>query len=224
MTRPLALPSRLRAALPASIACLACFAAGALYGAGGLRGTPARANSESGAQGHGAAPPVGAKAPIQEVLHCPLAFAGIHLLKEMPEWSKVAYHFCKPVNADLNQCVLYDGTGPDAKLIGIEYLVSDAVYQKMPPEEKAYWHDHKHEIDAGLLKSLTQTGDDERKTLAAVRPLWGKVYHTWSSGLDYPRGPARLYWSVTGEAPYTLAPDAKLPPELSGSAGARSQR
>jgi hypothetical protein len=84
-----------------------------------------------------AASPAGVKAPIQEVLHCPLAFAGIHLLKDMPEWSKIAYHFCKPVNADLNQCVLYDGTGPDARLIGIEYLVSDAVYQKMPAEEKA---------------------------------------------------------------------------------------
>ncbi len=92
----------------------------------------------------------------------------------MPEWSQVAYHFCKPVNADLNQCVLYDGTGPDARLIGIEYLVSDAVYQKMPAEEKAYWHDHKYEVDAGLLKSLTQTGEDEKKTMAAVRTALGQ--------------------------------------------------
>ena len=59
------------------------------------------------------------KAPIQELLHCPLAFAGVHLLKELPEHSRVAYHFCKAVNGDLNQCVLYDGTGPDAKLIGV---------------------------------------------------------------------------------------------------------
>jgi hypothetical protein len=156
----------------------------------------------------------GGKAPIQELLHCPLAFAGVHLLKELPEQSRVAYHFCKEVNGDLNQCVLYDGTGPDAKLIGVEYLVSDAVYQKMPAEEKAFWHDHKHEVDAGYLKSLTQTGDEEKRTLANVRTLWGKVYHTWASGTDYPRGPARLFWSVTGEQPFVLSPDAKLPAEL----------
>ena len=157
----------------------------------------------------------GGKAPIQELLHCPLAFAGVHLLKELPEHSRVAYHFCKEVNGDLNQCVLYDGTGPDAKLIGVEYLVSDAVYQKMPAEEKAYWHDHKYEVDAGYLKSLTQTGDEEKRTLAKVRTLWGKVYHTWASGTDYPRGPARLFWSVTGEQPFGfLSPDAKLPAEL----------
>jgi hypothetical protein len=38
-----------------------------------------------------------------------------------------------------------------SKLIGVEYLVNDAVYQKMPAEEKAYWHDHKYEVDAGYL-------------------------------------------------------------------------
>lgn len=208
MSRRLLTPSRPRVSIPVLLACVASAALGAVLSSG-LRPASAQARAD----GHGAAA-AGGKAPIQEVLHCPLAFAGVHLLKEMPEWSQVAYHFCKPVNADLNQCVLYDGTGPDARLIGIEYLVSDAIYQKMPPEERAYWHDHKYEVDAGLLRSLTQTGEDEKKTMAVVRTLWGKVYHTWASGRDYPRGPARLYWSVTGEAPFTLSPDAKLPAEL----------
>ena len=100
------------------------------------------------------------------------------------EKATVAYHYCKNLNDDINQCVLYDGTGPDAKLIGIEYLVTDAVYQKMPAEEKAFWHDHKYEVDAGLIRSLTQSGDDEKATLAKVRTLWGKVFHTWVSGTD----------------------------------------
>jgi hypothetical protein len=212
MSRRLLILPRPRLSIPVLLACAASAIFGAVLGSG-LRTPAARAQ----ATGH-AATPAGVKAPIQEVLHCPLAFSGVHLLKEMPEWSQVAYHFCKPVNEDLNQCVLYDGTGPDARLIGIEYLVSDAVYQKMPAEERVYWHDHKYEVDAGLLKSITQAGEDEKKTLAVVRTLWGKVYHTWASGRDYPRGPARLYWSVTGEPPFVLAPDAKLPPELNRAA------
>jgi Protein of unknown function (DUF1264) len=151
------------------------------------------------------------KAPIAEILHCPLAFEGTHLLKDMPEVAQVAYHFCKPMGDDLvAQCVLYDGTGPNAHLIGVEYLVSAEVYQKMPPGEKTFWHDHKYEVDAGLLKSLTQTGAEEKATLAKVRTLYGKVFHTWSSGKVYPRGPARLFWAVTGEEPFVLpAPGAK---------------
>jgi len=174
----------------------------------------------AGALGHQSRGP---KAPLEEVLHCPLAFAGVHLLKENPGVLKVAYHYCKPVNGRLNQCVLYDGTGPDARLIGIEYLVDDEMYQAMPSEEKAYWHDHKNEIDAGLLKSLTQHGEEEQATYARVRTLWGKVYHTWVEGKDYPEGPAKLFWSVTGQAPFVLGADAVLPPEL-GKRGVDSGR
>jgi hypothetical protein len=157
---------------------------------------------------------VGVKAPVAEVLHCPLAFAGVHLLKDLPERSVVAYHYCKMVNDDLCQCLIYDSTGPDARLIGTEYLVSDAVYQKMPAEEKLFWHDHKYEVDAGLIRSLMQSGEDEKATLAKVRSFWGKICHTWVSGQTYPRGPARLFWAVTGEEPFVLPADAKLPPEL----------
>ncbi len=127
------------------------------------------------------------------------------MLKELPEVAKIAYHYCKPMDDQLiAQCLLYDGTGPDARLIGVEYLVTADVYMKMPAEEKSFWHDHKHEVDAGLLKSLTQTGDEEKATLATVRPLYGKVFHTWTAGKTYPQGPARLFWAVTGEEPFTL--------------------
>jgi hypothetical protein len=197
----------IRAKAPIFCACLASLVAGNFL-ADAFRSTPVQADDAKPAHPQA---PVGAKAPIQEVMHCPLAFAGVHLLKDLPEHSQVAYHYCKPVNADVSQCVLYDGTGPDAKLIGIEYLVTDALYQKMPAEEKTYWHDHKYEVDAGLLKSLTQTGEDEKKTLAAVRTLWGKVYHTWATGKTYPSGPPRLFWAVTGEEPFVLSKDAKLP-------------
>ena len=81
------------------------------------------------ADGHNQAVP-SVKAPIAEVMHCPLAFEGTHLLKDMPEVAQVAYHYCKPMNDDLvAQCLLYDGTGPDARLIGVEYLVSADVFE-----------------------------------------------------------------------------------------------
>lgn len=192
----------------------------AAYIAGSTRlATPVRVHADDG-PGH-ASSPASVKAPIAEVLHCPLSFAGVHLLKEMPEVSQVAYHYCKPLNDDLSQCLLYDGTGPDARLLGVEYLVSQAVFNAMPPDEKVYWHDHKYEVDVGLIRSLTQTGDEEKATLAKVRTLYGKIYHIWNSGKSYPRGPARLYWSATGEEPFVLSPKAELPAELGGKPSPR---
>jgi hypothetical protein len=120
--------SRLRPGALFTIACLASAALGAVVASA----TRPLSADDRAAGGHQA--PLGIKAPIAEVLHCPLAFAGVHLLKELPERSAVAYHFCKPLSDDISQCVLYDGTGPDARLIGIEYLVTDAVYQKLPAE------------------------------------------------------------------------------------------
>lgn len=201
---------RFQPPIPVVLACLAGLAAGALLSTT-WRPNPVRA--DDGKAAHGSLKG-DVKAPIKEVLHCPLAFAGVHLLKDLPAHSRIAYHFCKPVNDDLTQCILYDGKGPDARLIGIEYLVTDAVYQTMPAEEKLFWHDHENEIDAGLFRSLTQTGAAEAETLATIRPLWGKIAHTWVTGKTYPMGPPRLFWAVTGKEPFVLPPDAKLPAEL----------
>jgi hypothetical protein len=92
--------------------------------------------------------------------------------------------------------------------------VSPARWSWRTSRRKGYWHDHKYEVDAGLIRSLTQTGDEEKATLAKVRTLYGKIYHTWTSGKAYPRGHARLYWSATGEEPFIVHPKAELPAEL----------
>ena len=148
------------------------------------------------------------KAPTAEKRHFPLAFAGAHLRSNPPGYPQVIYQDCKPLNDHVYQSLIFDGPGPEARLIGVEYLVSDEVYRKMPAEERIYWHDHRHELDAGLQTSPTPSGVDGAATLAKVRTLWGKVYHTWASGGDYPRGPAAVLWSDTGELPFVLPPGA----------------
>ena len=121
-----------------------------------------------------------------------------------PDYPQVAYHDRKPLNGHVSHCLLYDGPGPDARLIGVEYLVSDAVYRQMPAEERLYWHAHSCEGDAGLLRSPTESRSEARAPRAPVRTLWGKIYHPWASGGDYPRGPTRPFWSDTGELPLVL--------------------
>jgi hypothetical protein len=80
MNRRLSTLSRLRASTPVVLVCAIIAAAGAFHCTGGMRHGTARAESDD--QGHTAMSSAGVKAPIKEVLHCPLAFAGIHLLKE----------------------------------------------------------------------------------------------------------------------------------------------
>jgi hypothetical protein len=65
-----------------------------------------------------------------------------------------AHHYCHQVNADLLQCVLFDGNTEDANLIGIEYIISERLFASLPPEEQAFWHPHNYEILSGSLVAL----------------------------------------------------------------------
>jgi hypothetical protein len=78
-----------------ALAALAGFAAGTVR-----LSPPARLRADDRAPAHGQ-PAASVKAPVAEVLHCLLAFAGVHLLQDMPEVSQVAYHFYKPMGDDL---------------------------------------------------------------------------------------------------------------------------
>jgi hypothetical protein len=144
------------------------------------------------------------RAPVAERIPCPLAYADTHLTNNRSEHPREAYHYSKILDEQVSHCILYDGLGPDARLIGVEYLVSDEVYRQMPAEEKLYWHEHKYEVDAGLRINPAQARFEERVTLGKVRILWSKTYHTWALGSDYPRGPSRFLWSDSGELPFVL--------------------
>lgn len=38
-----------------------------------------------------------------------------------------AHHFCTRLSKDFHQCIIYDSDKPTARLIGIEYIVSEKV-------------------------------------------------------------------------------------------------
>ena len=74
-----------------------------------------------------------------------------------------AHHFCTHRSTDFHQCIIYDSGELDARLIGIEYIVSEKVrlphsifwhdthigpkmFKDLPQEEKKYWHSHKYEV------------------------------------------------------------------------------
>ena len=77
---------------------------------------------------------------------------GLHCAKGEPEMQMEAHHFCRQVNQDLLQCVLFGNT-KDANLIGIEYIVSERLFDGLPDEEKPYWHPHNYEILSGQLSA-----------------------------------------------------------------------
>jgi hypothetical protein len=50
------------------------------------------------------------------------------------------------IHALRSQCVIYDSDEPNARLIGIEYIISENVFKTLNEQEKRYWHSHKYEV------------------------------------------------------------------------------
>jgi Protein of unknown function (DUF1264) len=129
---------------------------------------------------------------------------GIHMAKENRNLQFITQHYCaahmKGKEADVFQCVLFDGTGQNARLIGVEYIITDEAYQKLPPEEKKYWHPHTYEVLGGGLIAPGMKPEEEMKFMEFVLTTWGKAWHTWPKLEDaLPRGEPLLIWSLTAD-------------------------
>jgi hypothetical protein len=63
------------------------------------------------------------------------------------------HHYCKPINDDIIQCILFESTDPNARMTEVEYMVSKKLARSVIPEwsHKKNWHDHKQEIDTGRV-------------------------------------------------------------------------
>ena len=61
---------------------------------------------------------------------------GFHMYADDMGRQVEASHFCIHLRHDLHQCVIFDRNAPDARLIGIEYIVSEERFRSLPDDEK----------------------------------------------------------------------------------------
>jgi hypothetical protein len=145
------------------------------------------------------------KAPVERIS---MYLNGFHPAKHDPSIQMESHHYCDQVNEDFAQCVLYDGNTDTARLHGIEYIISERLYDTLPADEKAYWHPHNYEILSGTLRMPGVPDAAEKEALETKINSYGKTWHVWMTGVfgreadPLPLGPAHLAWSFDhdGEA------------------------
>lgn len=130
-----------------------------------------------------------------------------HAYADDPKRLVEANHYCAHVTDDVRQCILYDGPGPNARLIGIEYMITPKLYEGLDAEERKLWHSHVFEVKSGMLimpqpsplipQAVWEKA--ENKEMEQVITLYGKVYHLWQvdRGDKLPLGPPQLMTSFT---------------------------
>ena len=104
---------------------------------------------------------------------------GFHFYSGNPRGQMEAHHYCAVLNEDLIQCVIFDGSGGDAKLMGVEYIVSGKLFASLPAAEKALWHSHVHEVKSGQLVAPGLPVAAEKALMQKIIGTYGKTWHTW---------------------------------------------
>ena len=130
---------------------------------------------------------------------------GFHPMKDSPEDQMEAHHYCHQVNEDFAQCTLFDGNTKDANLNGIEFIISEKLFNTLPEGEKKYWHPHNGEILSGQLVAPNIPGIAEKELMKGKMNSYGKTWHVWNTGYEgklgdaLPLGQPMLGWSFNRE-------------------------
>lgn len=90
-----------------------------------------------------------------------------------------AHHYVNQLNEDMYQAIIFDGNGEDAKLMGVEYIITEKLFRTLPPEEKLLWHSHHHEVKSGTLIAPGIPDVAEHELMEKLVSTYGKTIHTW---------------------------------------------
>lgn len=90
-----------------------------------------------------------------------------------------AHHYVDQLNEDLYQAIIFDGNGKDAKLMGVEYIVTAKLFRTLPEDEKLLWHSHHHEVRSGTLIAPGIPEVAEHELMEKLVNTYGKTIHTW---------------------------------------------
>lgn len=136
------------------------------------------------------------KAPLRQL---DAYLNGFHFYNGDPQGQMEVHHYCGHLNEDLIQCIIFDGNGDDAKIMGVEYIVSRAVFERLPAHEKHLWHSHVHEVGSGQLIAPGIPAAAEHALMENIAATYGKTWHTWHTvrALELPLGTPMLMMGFT---------------------------
>jgi hypothetical protein len=145
------------------------------------------------------------KTPIDQI-H--MYLYGLHFYNGDMTRQVEAHHYCIQSNEDFSQCVIFSGNGKDAKLIGIEYIISAKLFATLPEDERRLWHSHDYEVKSGLLTTPGLPDAAEHALMEKFVTTYGKTFHTWQvdRGDELPLGPPQVMMGFTK--------DGQVKPEL----------
>ncbi|EIE23376.1 DUF1264-domain-containing protein [Coccomyxa subellipsoidea C-169] len=137
-------------------------------------------------------------APLKKVCQHVCAF---HFYAHDMSRQVEAHHYCSHLSEEVRQCVIYDSDAANARLIGVEYIISRRLFDSLPEDEKKYWHSHTYEVMSGQLYAPRVPVVAENEEMKKLVDTYGKTWHMWQvdRGDPLPLGPPQLMMAFTAD-------------------------
>jgi hypothetical protein len=116
------------------------------------------------------------KSPLKKI---DMYLDGFHFYNGNIDAQMEAHHYVSQLNEDVHQAIIYDGNEEDAKIMGVEYIISERLFKTLDEEEKKLWHSHHYEVKSGTLIAPGIPEDVEHELMEKLVSTYGKTIHTW---------------------------------------------
>ncbi|CAI9782900.1 unnamed protein product [Fraxinus pennsylvanica] len=104
------------------------------------------------------------------------------------------HHYVSRRNQDFLQCAVYDSEDPNGRLIGVEYIISDRIFETLGPKEQKLWHSHGLWVNPRVPEMI------QKPELRDLAQSYSKFWCTWQvdRGDRLPLGAPALMMSPQG--------------------------
>jgi len=110
-----------------------------------------------------------------------------------PEKQIPVHSFIGHINEDVMQAIIMDSDRRDARMIGVEYIITEKEFLRLPEDEKKFWHSKGYAAKSGLIVAPRLPWTVEHRLMADLAPTYGKSFLFWDKATDpLPMGPPML--------------------------------
>ena len=110
------------------------------------------------------------------------------------------HHYCKAVNPEVLECLIYESTDPNALLVQVEYMIAKSVTRSHVRLDlwNKHYHDHLLEIGSGRVQVLDRSPEEAAKIAEAASKTDGIIFHLWwPNGAAAPNGTVKFPQSIS---------------------------
>jgi len=96
----------------------------------------------------------------------------------------VTHEYMSHINEDVMQSVLMDSDKSGARIVGVEYIITEKLYNQLPEDEKKLWHSRAYEVKSGMLVAPGMPYSMEHRLMSDLAPTYGKTFALWHVDSD----------------------------------------